>query len=125
MNKLKDLRKETKKTQQQLADDLGVNRQTYCNYENGTREPDIETLKRLAKYFGTSIDFLVGQESKIVELNSYPDYKRELIEKTIKLNELECTKADAYVSGLLESRAERDKAIEALNNFINSKKNEG
>lgn len=46
-------------TQQQAADYLGVSRQAYCNYENGTRSPDFETLLKLGEYFDVSVDFLL------------------------------------------------------------------
>ena len=38
--KLRERRMKLKMTQQEVADQLGVTRQTYSNYENGTREPD-------------------------------------------------------------------------------------
>lgn len=60
MEVLKQLRKQNKKSQQEIADFLGVNRGTYTNYELGKREPDFETLKKLAQYFNVSIDFLLG-----------------------------------------------------------------
>lgn len=34
---------------------------TYVNYEKGTREPNSETLIKLAKFFDTSIDYLLGK----------------------------------------------------------------
>ncbi|WP_158077360.1 LexA family protein [Caenibacillus caldisaponilyticus] len=66
--RLRSLRKQQKKTQQDLANLLGISRQAYSNYETGQREPDIESLKKLADYFGVSIDFLIGHNiSKIME----------------------------------------------------------
>lgn len=37
---------------------------TYVNYEKGTREPNSETLIKLARFFGTSIDELLGKSSE-------------------------------------------------------------
>lgn len=51
-----------KKTQKQVADFLGIERSTYAKYENGSSEPTFETLRRLAEYFGTSSDELMGFE---------------------------------------------------------------
>ena len=108
MNNLKELRKQTKKTQQEVAKDLGINEKTYNKYENSVNEPDIETLKKLADYFNTSVDYLICHKSEIIEKYSMPDYKRELIENAIKLNERECEKANAYIAGLLEAGYTRE-----------------
>ena len=58
--RLKQLRQERGLTQQQLADDLGLNSVTYLRYEKGQREPSIDLLIIFAEYFDVSIDFLVG-----------------------------------------------------------------
>ena len=34
--------------------------QTYANYEYGSREPDIETLKKLSNLYDVSVDYLLG-----------------------------------------------------------------
>ena len=47
-------------SQQQLADVIGSSQQSINKYENHNVEPDIATLIRLADYFGTTIDYLVG-----------------------------------------------------------------
>lgn len=59
--RLSKLRAEHKKIHQQMADMLGITRQAYGNYENGSREPDFNTLEKLADYFGVSVDFLLGK----------------------------------------------------------------
>ena len=62
---LKALRKEYNISQQQLANIIGVSQQSINKYENHNVEPDIETLKAIATFFNTYIDFLVGfDESK-------------------------------------------------------------
>ena len=63
LENLKVLRSEFSITQKQLADVIGVSQQSINKYENHNIEPDIETLKRIADYFDTSIDFLVGFSS--------------------------------------------------------------
>ncbi len=58
---LKLLRTKYKVSQQQLADIIGVTQQSINKYENHKVEPDIQTLIKLAEYFNTSIDYLVGR----------------------------------------------------------------
>lgn len=59
---LKRIRKEKRITQNQLADFLNVSRGSVGNWETGMREPDLETLSRIADYFHVSTDFLLGRE---------------------------------------------------------------
>ena len=61
MNNLKMLRNERGVTQQALADAIGTNQQAINGYENRGIEPDFEMLIKLADYFNTSIDYLLGR----------------------------------------------------------------
>lgn len=49
-------------SQYSLAKKLGISQSTICNWLNGKKEPSIESLWKLADYFGETIDFLVGRE---------------------------------------------------------------
>lgn len=59
MKRLRDLRKACKKTQQNMADLLGISQQAYATYELDTRTPPTEMLKQLADYFGVTTDYLL------------------------------------------------------------------
>ena len=60
---LRTLLDERDKTQKQLAADLNSAPSTIGGYVQNTSEPDFETLKRLAEYFGVSIDYLLDYRS--------------------------------------------------------------
>ena len=60
--KLRDLREDRDKTQEQIAELLGCNRQVYARYERGLREIPVSMLIALARYYGVSLDYLVGLE---------------------------------------------------------------
>lgn len=64
MTILKKLRAEHKRSQQEIADYLGITRQAYSNYEIGKRSPDIPTLRRLADYYGLPLDSLVIEDGE-------------------------------------------------------------
>lgn len=49
-------------SQDELAEKIGVTRQTLSKYETGESLPDIERCKRLADIFGVSMDDLVNYE---------------------------------------------------------------
>ncbi len=57
--RLKELRKQKKISQLQLAMDLNMNQNSISRYETGEREADYETLIKLADYFDVSVDYLL------------------------------------------------------------------
>lgn len=59
--RLRDLREDNDITQSQIASVLNIRQNTYSQYENGKRQMPIELLWRLADYYNTSIDYLVGR----------------------------------------------------------------
>lgn len=60
MLRIKEIRRSRKLTAKELAAAVGVAESTMSLYENGKREPDFDTLKRIARFLDTDIDFLLG-----------------------------------------------------------------
>ena len=60
--RLKELRTEKGATQKEVAEFIGCSPLVYSRYEREEREPDIDTLCRLADYFKVSLDYLVERE---------------------------------------------------------------
>lgn len=63
MNTLRQLRKERRLTQQQVADAIGIGMQAYSYYEKEDRQPSPDTLIKLADFFCVSIDEILGRVS--------------------------------------------------------------
>lgn len=63
-DKIKLYRENKKLTQNDLADILEVSSGTISKYESGALEPNIESLKKLADFFGITIDELLKDEEK-------------------------------------------------------------
>lgn len=59
---LKYIRKAMNMTQTEAANALNISPNTYRNYEQGTREPNNDTLIKLAKFYGVTTDYLLGIE---------------------------------------------------------------
>ncbi len=57
-------RKKRKITQQIAADFLNIQQGTLSKYENGKLEPDVETICRMAVFYGVSTDWLFGLEEE-------------------------------------------------------------
>ncbi len=73
---LKRLREDSRLSQEQLADVIGVSKSTIGMYEQGKRMPNTNTiLKDIASYFGVSIDYLVGFQSDNLPLSD-EDFSR-------------------------------------------------
>ena len=87
MNCFRKIRKYYKKTQQQVADYIGINRVAYTNYENNKREPDIKTLIKIADYFSVPLDELVGRSFHSSPLIEFSNNEIELIKKYRALDE--------------------------------------
>ena len=63
MNRLKELRKEKKLTQEELAGEIGVSKITILRWENGERQIKPDKAQALADYFGVSVGYLLGYEA--------------------------------------------------------------
>ena len=63
MNRIKELRKKQKITQEKMSKKIGVARSTLSMYEIEKSEPDNATLLKLADFFGVSVDYLLGRET--------------------------------------------------------------
>ena len=59
--RIQDLREDADLTQKQLSEYLHISPRTYSHYENGTRNIPVDMLIRLANYYHTSVDYLVGR----------------------------------------------------------------
>lgn len=61
--RLKEQRKKNNLTQKKLADILGVSQGSYANWENGKREPNFETLLKIALELNTTTSYLLGESN--------------------------------------------------------------
>lgn len=90
--KLKKLRSEKEITQKDLADQLHVTFQTVSKWESDTNEPDIATLKELAKFFGCSYNYLLSddeEETKEETNEAVVAFTNEAESKTIIIHQKE------------------------------------
>lgn len=87
-DKLKMLRKKENKTQSEVADAVGTTQQTLRRYEREERTPDIIILRKIAKYFNVSTDYLLGVngaiEDNTEEHNAYEYSEDDEYNKIVK-----------------------------------------
>lgn len=60
ITRIRNLREDSDKTQQEIADYLGTSQTMYARYERGANEMPIRHLIKLAKYYHVSLDYLCG-----------------------------------------------------------------
>lgn len=80
--RLKEIRKKQNLSREHLASLLGLSYWALAKYENDEREPDYQTLIRLADYFQVTIDYLFGRtlppvSNYIIDLSDLPGEIRE------------------------------------------------
>ena len=101
MNRLKELRKEKKLTQKELADIAEVSKRTLIYWEDGTSNIKPEKAKKLADYFGVSVGYLLGYDDNDFEKQIRIDALNNLIYKmhTAYVSLLEKTDKEAFWAG--------------------------
>lgn len=78
--RLHELREKRGFTQKELSKRLGLARTTYSGYESGKREPDNETLQKLADFYETSVDYLLGRAHSKNSIEEQQEAANRLIE---------------------------------------------
>lgn len=90
---LREARKRAGKTQQQVADAIGIAKSTYCQYETGASEPNVLRMIAIAKFLGVTGNELLGlgppEKTRFDELQRKYGIKRLLayMEALDRLNE--------------------------------------
>ncbi len=59
--KIRDLREDNDLSQSYIGKILNVDQRTYSSYERGSRAISVEALSKLADFYGTSVDYLIGR----------------------------------------------------------------
>ena len=67
--RMRNLREDNDKTQQEIADMLGTSQTMYARYERGANELPIRHLIKIAQYYNVSTDYLLGLTK---EKSSFP-----------------------------------------------------
>ncbi|MBQ8698382.1 MAG: helix-turn-helix transcriptional regulator [Schwartzia sp.] len=84
-NRLRYLREKEALTQTNVANALHIGQSTYNRYERGIREPDHETLKKIADYFHVSLDFLLKHDRPYTRKETDVDLAAFLLDGSYKI----------------------------------------
>ena len=100
---LKNLRMQNNLSQQQLAKTLGIKQNTLSNYENGITQPDLNLIIKISDFFGCSIDYLLGHQTKnLIYSETLTPIQQKLMELIKKLNDEQGLFLIGYLSDMLK-----------------------
>ena len=102
MKNLLMLRNHAGLTQQALADHFHLSQQTIYKYEHGLAEPDVETMIQFAKFFGVSVDYLIGNEPEEPQEIDYTVDEKETISKLRQLSPLHRETINILINQLMK-----------------------
>lgn len=86
-DKIREARKKLGYTQKKVAREVGISNTALSNYEKGYREPDLETIKRLAKFYQISMDtllnFKLDEENQPLDIDEVTNNEKLLFQGEI------------------------------------------
>jgi transcriptional regulator with XRE-family HTH domain len=101
---IKDIRLRKGLTQSEVATALGVSSVVYSRYENGKRQPSIDTLVQMADIFGVTVAYLLGRQD--IEDSTLSEYELHLL--IASRNADERAKQDALNMLLAHATSKKD-----------------
>ena len=82
---LKAVLDEQKVTQKDLARKLNIAPTTLNGYISNKREPDLETLKKIAQALGVTVDYLLGVEGGMIELRRMTPSQKDVVVELVNV----------------------------------------
>lgn len=110
--RLKKLREEKKLTQEELGKKLNLTKANISKYESGKLEPNIETIRYLADFFGVQTDYLLGisdNPSPASDDWGLPEDAHVFFKDYEKLSDEDKAKARDHVKYLLHMAEQKNK----------------
>lgn len=87
MNRIKELREDRDLRQIDVSEKTGIDQRTLSNYETGKTNPDSYAIIKLAKFYGVTCDYLLGNSD--VNLGTWDEVADELVKIEKRLENLE------------------------------------
>lgn len=106
-NNLKQIRNSKNLLQTKVAMDLSITQETVSSYETGRVLPSSDMLIRLANYYNTSVDYLLGRTKYDMPIdrikpNNISDKDFVILNKINNLSNDNKSKIEAYIDGLTD-----------------------
>lgn len=118
--RLSKLREKMGLTQKEISNRLGMARTTYAGYENGKREPDLDTLIKFATFHDCSVDYLLGRTNN--PTFEYSEEARDFIDRLDLTDESILDKFTFYYNGMPLTKAESLEFISIVRAIFDARK---
>lgn len=124
-NRLKQIRQKKGLSLAEVGNGVGLATNTISRYENGKREPKLETWQKLANFFNVPVSYLQGIDvDEIIEQVNFEKlsplglsfYEKESLNKDESLEETEIQLHEDMLNSILYS--EKSSALESMNKYI-------
>ena len=110
--KIKYLRQTNNLSQSELAKIIGVSQKSISDYEKQKTQPDIETLIKLADYFHTTIDYILGHNVPyLLDKSTLSQEQQELLNYIQNLSPQNCKRVKDFITGILIAEEEKEQII--------------
>lgn len=107
--KIKELRIRHGLSQEELAKIANTSQRTISSYESSAPTQNVEALIKLADYFHTTIDSLVGRDVPyLLDRGLLTNEQNYIIDKIKELSPQDCERVDAFISGLIQGKQQQD-----------------
>ncbi len=103
LKNLKELRRKSNLTQEEMSKMLNLGSSTYKNYENNVTEPSIETLIKLADFYHITIDELVGRPTNLINKMALNERERTIIDKILAMNDKQQELTELYIDTMMSN----------------------
>ena len=118
--RLSELRKEDRKTQEEMSNIINVKRSTYGAYERGTVLPPYDKIETIAKYFNVSVDYLMGNTN--YRNSNLSSGEKEVLDVSKVLTDLICELKNhaipLEIDGVELDNASRELLLASLKNSL-------
>lgn len=103
---LRDLRSASGKTQEQVSEACGFSKIALVRYESGARVPRVDIARKLADYYGVTVDYILGHNATTDQSSDDPlsPLKQEILSKLDGLSEDKLSNAISYIDFLKSNK---------------------
>jgi Predicted transcriptional regulators len=116
-NKIKSYRKKLGLTQADIAIKIEIPRSTYANYENNTREPDVNTLNKIAEVLGVPVNYLTVYFDKDLFAELVMNIKGS---RTIEEYSHDCELEPDYILSIVQQKLDEAPDPETIKKLVNN-----
>ncbi len=120
IKQLRESKKQTdsKYTQGYIANLIGVARTTYTAYENGTKQPSLETVNKIADVFSVSTDFLQGRTNNPTQLGHAEKDEKDIAKRMEEIKKDLSSQDGLMFSGEPLSEEAVESLMEAMEHMV-------